>query len=63
MPLPELAQTITSYRVLDDVMTQWLAGMGALAVGDDPEVALARYIAAKMRSSRERPDGRYPERG
>ena len=44
-------------RVLDDVMTQWLAGMGALAVGDDPEVALARYIAAKMRSSRERPDG------
>src|SRR6185295_16163137 len=36
-------------RVLDDVMTQWLAGMGALAVGDDPEVALARYIAAKMR--------------
>jgi TetR/AcrR family transcriptional regulator len=44
-------------RVLDDVMTQWLAGMGALAVGDDPEAALARYIAAKMRSSRERPDG------
>jgi len=44
-------------RVLDDVMTQWLAGMGALAVGDDPEAALARYISAKMRSSRERPDG------
>jgi TetR/AcrR family transcriptional regulator len=44
-------------RVLDDVMTQWLAGMGALAVGDDPRKALQRYIAAKMRSSRERPDG------
>jgi TetR/AcrR family transcriptional regulator len=44
-------------RVLDDVMTQWLAGMGELAVGDDPERALRRYIAAKLRSSRERPDG------
>src|SRR5262245_55049608 len=41
-------------RVLDDVMTQWLAGMGELAVGDDPERALRRYIAAKLRSSRER---------
>lgn len=45
------------HRVLDDVMTQWLAGMGELAVGDDPETALHRYIAAKLRSSRERPDG------
>jgi TetR/AcrR family transcriptional regulator len=44
-------------RVLDDVMTQWLAGMGALAVGDDPQAALSRYIADKLRSSRERPDG------
>jgi TetR/AcrR family transcriptional regulator len=44
-------------RVLDDVMTQWLAGMGELAVGDDPESGLRRYIAAKLRSSRERPDG------
>jgi TetR/AcrR family transcriptional regulator len=44
-------------RVLDDVMTQWLAGMGALAEGDDPERALRRYIAGKLRSSRERPGG------
>src|SRR4051812_40158277 len=44
-------------RVLDDVMTQWLEGMGELAVGDDPESGLRRYIAAKLRSSRERPDG------
>jgi TetR/AcrR family transcriptional regulator len=44
-------------RVLDDVMTQWLAGMGELAHGDDPESALRRYIAAKLRSSRERPNG------
>ena len=44
-------------RVLDDVMTQWLAGMGEIAGGDDPEGALRRYIAAKLRSSRERPDG------
>ena len=44
-------------RVLDDVMTQWLAGMGELAAGDDPALALRRYIGAKMRSSRERPDG------
>ncbi len=44
-------------RVLDDVMTQWLEGMGALAVGDDPAAALRRYIGAKMQSSRDRPDG------
>lgn len=44
-------------RVLDDVMTQWLEGMGALAVGDDPGAALRRYIGAKMQSSRDRPEG------
>jgi TetR/AcrR family transcriptional regulator len=44
-------------RVLDDVMTQWLAGMGALAVGDEPAAALRQYIGAKMRSAQERPDG------
>lgn len=44
-------------RVLDDVMTQWLAGMGALAVGDEPASALRQYIGAKMRSAQERPDG------
>ena len=44
-------------RVLDEVMTQWLAGMGELAAGDDPAAALRLYIGAKMRSSRERPDG------
>ena len=42
-------------RVLDDVMTQWLDGMGALAVGDDPARALRQYIGAKLRSARERP--------
>lgn len=42
-------------RVLDDVMTQWLEGMGALAVGDDPASALRQYIGAKLRSARERP--------
>lgn len=44
-------------RVLDDVMTQWLAGMGALAVGDEPASALRQYIGTKMRSAQERPDG------
>jgi TetR/AcrR family transcriptional regulator len=44
-------------RVLDDVMTQWLDGMGALAVGDDPASALRQYIGAKLRSARERPGG------
>lgn len=44
-------------RVIDDVMTQWLEGMGALAVGDDPAAALRRYIGAKLRASAERPDG------
>ncbi len=44
-------------RVIDEVMTQWLDGMGALAEGDDPALALRRYIAAKLRSSAQRPDG------
>jgi TetR/AcrR family transcriptional regulator len=44
-------------RVIDDVLTQWLEGMGALAEGDDPAAALRRYIGAKLRSSSERPDG------
>lgn len=44
-------------RVIDDVLRQWLEGMGALAEGDDPAAALKRYIGAKLRSSAERPDG------
>ena len=44
-------------RVLDDVLTQWLAGMHELAHGDDPEHALRRYIRAKMEYSRTRPQG------
>jgi len=46
------------YRaVLDDVLAHWLSGMGELARAQDPQAALAAYIAAKLRSSRERPDG------
>lgn len=44
-------------RVLDDVLTQWLQGMGELAASEDPAAALQRYIAAKLKSARERPDG------
>lgn len=44
-------------RVLDDVLTQWLAGMGELSHNDDPAVALRNYIRAKLLYSRERPDG------
>jgi TetR/AcrR family transcriptional regulator len=44
-------------RVIDDVVTQWLEGMGALAASDDPAAALQRYIDAKLRSSAERPEG------
>lgn len=44
-------------RVLDDVLAQWLAGMGALSAAEDPEQALSDYIAAKVRSSMERPSG------
>lgn len=46
------------YRaVLDDVMAHWLSGMGELAQAEDPQAGLAAYIAAKLASSRERPDG------
>jgi TetR/AcrR family transcriptional regulator len=44
-------------RVLDDVLVQWLTGMGAIPASDDPEGVLRDYIAAKMRFSRERPSG------
>lgn len=44
-------------RVLDDVLAHWLQGMGELARAADPAAALRGYIAAKLRSSRERPDG------
>lgn len=44
-------------RVIDDVVTQWLEGMGAIAGSDAPAAALQRYIAAKLRSSAERPEG------
>jgi TetR/AcrR family transcriptional regulator len=44
-------------QVLDDVMAHWLGGMGELARADDPRAGLAAYIAAKLKSSRERPDG------
>lgn len=44
-------------RVLDDVVGQWLEGMGAIAASDDPAAALRRYIGAKLRYSAERPDG------
>jgi TetR/AcrR family transcriptional regulator len=48
----------TLYRaVLDDVMSHWLSGMGELARAADPKAGLAAYIAAKLKSSRERPDG------
>jgi TetR/AcrR family transcriptional regulator len=51
------SKTTLYRRVIDEVMTQWLEGMGALAVGDDPGAALKRYIGAKLRASAERPDG------
>lgn len=44
-------------RVLDDVLAHWLQGMGELARAHDPAAALRGYVAAKLRSSRERPDG------
>ncbi|WP_182118183.1 TetR family transcriptional regulator C-terminal domain-containing protein [Acidovorax sp. FHTAMBA] len=44
-------------RVLDDVLTQWLAGMEDLSHSDDPQQALRRYIRAKLQYSRERPQG------
>ena len=44
-------------RVLDDVLAQWLEGMGALAASDDPADALRRYIRTKLQSAAERPQG------
>ncbi|MBV8620143.1 MAG: TetR family transcriptional regulator C-terminal domain-containing protein [Curvibacter sp.] len=44
-------------RVLDDVLMQWLAGLDAISRHHDPEQALREYIAAKLQSSRERPNG------
>lgn len=44
-------------RVLDDVMTQWLDGMDELSHSAEPQEALRRYIRAKLRYSRERPQG------
>ena len=44
-------------RVLDDVLNQWLAGMDDLSHSNDPEAALRQYIQAKLRYSREHPDG------
>jgi TetR/AcrR family transcriptional regulator len=44
-------------QVLDDVLSHWLGGMGALARAGEPRAGLAAYIAAKLTSSRERPAG------
>lgn len=44
-------------RVLDDVVTQWLAGMEELSHSDDPHQALRRYIRAKLQYSRAHPQG------
>ncbi len=44
-------------RVLDDVLDQWLASMGAISASDSPEQALGTYIAAKLRFSRDQPYG------
>ena len=52
---PPSESVLLNRRVLDDVMTQWLDGMGALAAGDDPATSLRQYIGAKLRSARERP--------
>lgn len=44
-------------RVLDDVLTLWLGSMEDLSASDDPQPALRRYIRAKLRYSREHPNG------
>ena len=44
-------------KVLDDVLDQWLASMGAISASDSPEEALSAYIAAKFRFSRDQPHG------
>lgn len=43
--------------VLDSVLESWLGSMAVMAREDDPEAAIARYIGAKLRFSRERPSG------
>jgi TetR/AcrR family transcriptional regulator len=43
-------------RVLDELLTHWLAGMEELSHSDTPQEALRRYIRAKLRSSLERPN-------
>jgi len=43
--------------VLDNVLENWLESMDVMAKGDDPESAISRYIAAKLRFSQERPSG------
>lgn len=44
-------------KVLDEVMDRWLESMRAMTVSEDPQEALAAYIAAKLRFSREHPAG------
>lgn len=44
-------------RVLDAVLDQWLAGMQDLAQSEAPQQALRHYVRAKLRYSRERPNG------
>lgn len=44
-------------RVLDEVLDHWLQGMDTLTHSDSPRQALHTYIQAKLRSSREHPDG------
>lgn len=41
--------------VLEDILSIWNAGFDSATVEDDPAVALAQYIAAKMTLSRSRP--------
>lgn len=43
--------------VLDDVLQAWLQSMTGIANGLDPETAIADYVEAKLRFSRERPSG------
>ncbi len=43
--------------VLDNVLADWIASMEELGSVDTPEQAIAQYIRAKLRFSRERPSG------
>lgn len=43
--------------VLDNVLAEWIASMEVLGSVDTPEEAIAQYIRAKLRFSRERPNG------